>query len=165
MYEKNLSNDHHHLRPSKTHIQGKSVFLAGSIENGKAENWQQYIINKLTAAQAPVTILNPRRPNWDSTWKAEKSNPQFYEQVTWELEAQERADLIVMYFAPGTKSPISLLELGLFCRAKKMVVCCPNGFWRKGNVDIVCERYNVPTVASLEGLVKTVLAFFTQNIK
>jgi hypothetical protein len=47
-----------------------------------------------------------------------------------------------MYFVPGTISPISLMELGLF--ANKCVVYCPEGFERKGNVDIVCQRYNIP---------------------
>jgi hypothetical protein len=49
-----------------------------------------------------------------------------------------------MYFDPNTKSPISLLELGLFASSKKLIVCCPDGFWRKGNVRIVCELYNIP---------------------
>jgi hypothetical protein len=49
-----------------------------------------------------------------------------------------------MYFDPNTKSPISLLELGLFAQSKKLIVCCPRGFWRKGNVDITCDRYGIP---------------------
>ena len=57
-----------------------------------------------------------------------------------------------MYFDPNTKSPISLLELGLFAQSKKLIVCCPEGFWRKGNVDIVCDRYNIPNYDSLEKL-------------
>ena len=56
----------------------------------------------------------------------------------------------MMYFDPSTKSPISLLELGLFARTGKTIVVCPDGFWRKGNVDIVCERYGVKVAHSLE---------------
>jgi hypothetical protein len=36
-----------------------------------------------------------------------------------------------------------------------MIVCCPEGFWRKGNVDIVCSRYNVQQVQNIEELIET----------
>lgn len=58
-----------------------------------------------------------------------------------------------MYFDPSTKSPISLLELGLYARAGKMIVCCPDGFWRKGNVDIVCFRHKIKQVQTLDALI------------
>lgn len=119
-----------------------SVFLAGSIEMGKAEDWQ----TKLTTALADnmrLVVLNPRRDDWDSTWVQEKTNPQFNEQVTWELDGQDEASVIAMYFDPATKSPITLLELGLYARHPGLVVFCPKGFWRKGNVDIVCDRHGV----------------------
>ncbi len=133
---------------------GKSVFLAGSIEQDKAENWQKYIEDQLNSSD--ITILNPRRDSWNASWEQTIDNPEFNEQVNWELEALEKADLILMYFAPNTKSPISLLELGLFAKSKKMIVCCPKGFWRKGNVDIVCKRYNILQVDSLDELVEQV---------
>lgn len=118
---------------------------------GTAEDWQARIIQSL--ASFAVLIFNPRRENWDASWDQRKDHPLFREQVEWELAALERADLIVMYLAPGTKSPVSLLELGLFGRGGKMVVCCPPGFWRKGNVDIVCERYGIEQVDSLEAVI------------
>jgi hypothetical protein len=65
----------------------------------------------------------------------------------------DSSDIIVMYFDPNTKSPISLLELGLYAASGKLIVCCPEGFWRKGNVDIVCQRYKVPTVETIEDLI------------
>ena len=55
-----------------------------------------------------------------------------------------------MYFAPDTKSPISLLELGLFADRKDMIVVCPDGFWRKGNVEFVCKEYGIPLLNTLE---------------
>ena len=69
------------------------------------------------------------------------------------IAAQEHATLIAMYFDPQTKAPITLLELGLLARSGKLVVCCPTGFWRKGNVEIVCQRFRVPMVPSLQDLV------------
>ena len=122
------------------------IFLAGSIDMGSAIDWQD------------VTILNPRRDDWDSSWEQTIEHPQFREQVEWELKGLERADKILMYFAPGTKAPITLLEMGLFARSHpdKLIVCCPEGFWRKGNVDIVCKMYGVRQVDTLDELIKAV---------
>lgn len=136
------------------------IFLAGSIEMGVAENWQARLEHELR--HLDVVILNPRRDDWDSSWEQSIHNESFVAQVTWELEAQEAADIIAMYFDPSTKSPITLLELGLFGRnhdyfgGRKLIVCCPDGFWRKGNVDIVCKRYGIEMVASIDDLVRHV---------
>ncbi len=127
--------------PKKIYLDSKAVFLAGSIEMGKAVNWQQLVEDRLK--DTDWTIFNPRRDDWDSSWEQNIENKQFREQVEWELEALKKADAILMYFDPETKSPISLLELGLFARSRKMIVVCPRGFWRKGNVDIVCKQYGV----------------------
>lgn len=124
-----------------------TVFLAGSIEMGVAENWQETLEHELMD-EAELCIFNPRRDDWDSSWKQEITNTHFYEQVSWELDGLERADLIIFYFSPETSSPVSMLELGLFARTGKLLVCCPEGFWRKGNVDIVCERFDIPQVTS-----------------
>ncbi len=128
----------------------KSVFLAGSIEMGKAEDWQKKLEG--ICDDFGYDVLNPRRDDWDSSWTQEFDNPQFFQQVTWELDALETADLIIMYFAPNTKSPISLLELGLFANSGKIRVICPSGFWRKGNVDIVCQYYNIPLYENFDEL-------------
>lgn len=125
------------------------VFLAGSIDMGKAEFWQ----DEVAAALKDCVVLNPRRDDWDNTWVQSIDHPQFKEQVEWELQAMEDADLIVLYLSPGSFSPISLLEFGLF-HSKPMIVCCPEGFYRKGNVDIVCRRYDVPQADSLDDLVE-----------
>jgi hypothetical protein len=132
-----------------------SVFLAGSIEMGAATNWQRQVEVALDGLS--VVILNPRRDAWDAGWVQSIGNPEFREQVEWELEAQERADVIAMYFDPATRAPVTLLELGLFARSGKLVVCCPDGFWRKGNVEIVCARYGVPLVAEFEEFVSLLI--------
>jgi hypothetical protein len=128
-----------------------SVFLAGSIEMGVARHWQDEFTAELQILFPDEgVILNPRRVEWDSSWEQKEDNPKFAEQVNWELDALDRCGHIVMYFDPNTKSPISLLELGLYASSGKLLVCCPEGFWRKGNVDIVCTRYNIPKVSSLK---------------
>ena len=136
--------------PPKSKI--KQIFLAGSIEMGNATNWQEEVLKSLESKR--VIVLNPRRDHWDSSWEQSIDNPKFKEQVLWEINGLEQSDIIVLYFDPATKSPISLLELGLFARNKKVIVSCPKGFWRKGNVEIVCEKFNIPLFDSLEDLIK-----------
>jgi hypothetical protein len=134
--------------PTRIDKDCKMIFLAGSIEMGTAEEWQTRV--GLYLADKNVILLNPRRLDWDSSWVQSKDNQQFREQVEWELYGLEMAHRILMYFDPETKSPISLLELGLHARSpQKLIVCCPEGFWKKGNVDIVCERYKIPQIKKL----------------
>jgi hypothetical protein len=132
----------------------RAVFLAGSIEMGLAEPWQARVEQAL--ADLDVVVLNPRRDEWDAGWEQSITNAAFRGQVEWELDAQDRADVIAMYYAPSTKAPITLLELGLAARSGKLVVCCPDGFWRKGNVEVVCARYGIPLVADLDAMVSLV---------
>ncbi|KAJ6595750.1 hypothetical protein DFH09DRAFT_146614 [Mycena vulgaris] len=145
--------------PHKVQISGRSVFLAGSIEMGAAEDWQTVMTERML--HLPITIFNPRRDDWDSSWKQSASDPQFREQVEWELDQLDRCDVIAMYFDPNTKAPISLLELGLNAATGKMVVCCPDEFYRKGNVEIVCERFKVPLVQNLDQLIDKVIEKLT----
>lgn len=130
--------------------EGQKVFLAGSIEMGKAAPWQDELSAKLE--DTSLYLLNPRRLDWDSTWRQAADEPNFSEQVHWELSGMECADLIVMYLDPATMSPVSLIELGLHASSGKLIVCCPEGFWRKGNVDITCMRYGTPLVPDLNAL-------------
>lgn len=127
-----------------------SIFLAGSIEMGKAENWHARVEQSL--ADLDVVLLNPRREAWDATWVQSIDNPQFREQVEWELNGLELASLIAVYFSPSTRAPITLLELGLSARRGNVLVCCPEGFWRKGNIEIVCQRYQIPLFETLAEL-------------
>jgi len=128
-----------------------SVFLAGSIELNKAENWQTFCEQEL---HKTFNVFNPRRESWNTSWKQDMNNKYFREQVEWELEALELAQTIIMYFAPGTKSPISLLEFGMYAKSGKMVVVCSDNFWRKGNIDIVCNKYNIQQFNNLSETVK-----------
>lgn len=130
------------------------IFLAGSIEMGIAEDWQKRVVDQFK--EEDVIIFNPRRDNWNSSWVQSKDNLEFRLQVEWELNALEKSDYIILYLDPDTKSPISLIEMGLFAHSKKMFIVCPDGFWRKGNIDIVAERYHIPQFSNLEELITTV---------
>lgn len=145
------------------HIDGNTtIFLAGSIELGKAIPWQTDLVKEFKDDN--ITFFNPRREDWDSSWTQEITDPQFYEQVGWELDSLEEADIIIYCFDPETKSPITLLELGLFARSDKpIIVYCPEGFWRKGNVDFICERFVLFKVDSWNELLATLRGFIDPN--
>jgi len=121
--------------------------LAGSIEQNTAHNWQA-LCEELLKDQ--WNVFNPRREQWDETLEQDIQAKEFNHQVTWEMNAMNTADIILMYLQPGTKSPVSLLELGLQASSGKMVVVCPPGFWRKSNVDFVCNRFDIPRYESMD---------------
>jgi nucleoside 2-deoxyribosyltransferase-like protein len=143
--------------PSRPGLE-RRVFLAGSIEMGKAEQWQERIVAALSGngdgdGDGDLVILNPRRDDWDDSWEQRADDPRFSGQVSWELDMLDAADVVVMYFAPGTRSPVSLLEFGLCARSGKLKVCCPEGFWRRGNVEMVCRRLRIPLFETLDDLI------------
>lgn len=146
------------------HLPAPRVFLSGSTEMGTAEHWQARVEEALVGLDC--TVLNPRRDDWDSSWVQSIENPRFREQVEWEIVALEQAEIVTVYFSPGTKSPITLLELGLLARTtpQKAIVCCPEGFWRKGNVDIVCRRYYVETAPTLETMAEALRVRVLRNL-
>lgn len=59
--------------------------------------------------------------------------------------------------APGSKSPITLLELGLFAKSGKLHVVCTEVFYRYDNVRITCAKYGVPVYASLTEAIGEIL--------
>lgn len=131
-----------------------SIFLAGSIEQGTAREWQQVVINRLQDKEC--VVFNPRRAIWDATLEQSADNPVFYEQVTWELDNLDNASIAFFYFQEGTSSPITLAEFGKVMQAVESgdpvtaVVVCDPGFWRQGNVAIMCERAGVNLYETLE---------------
>ena len=147
--------------------QSTKVFLAGSIEQGKAEEWQSRIIEDLKSFTSDVnieskntiktrlTIFNPRRPDWNPNLPQEAFNEVLRNQITWELDHLEMSDVICLYLDPKTTSPISLLELGLHMRSRKLLVCCPPGFYRKANIDITCQKYGVDVLNDYSTLFST----------
>lgn len=114
-----------------------SIFLAGTIDNGNSANWQVEAAYRLTEK---YSVFNPRKDEWN----ADASYEDVREQAEWEMDAMDAADFILMNFLPGSQSPITLAELGLYAETGKLLVICPEGYWRKANVDAICERYGIP---------------------
>ncbi|EOA90939.1 uncharacterized protein SETTUDRAFT_158426 [Exserohilum turcica Et28A] len=144
-----------HKPPFKPDIDRPSVILYGAM-SGQNKNWQGDLINSLS--DLSVAILDPRRDEWDNTWVEDISFQPFREQVEWEMDYARVADVIAFYFAGEAEvlQPITLLELGLYAGTGKAVVCCPKGFWKRGNVQLVCERYGIEICETREELGKNV---------
>lgn len=125
---------------------------------GAAVNWQERLEQEL--ADYDIVICNPRRDDWDSSWVQDISHPQFSEQVRWEMEHLENVDLKVFYFDPKGLAPITLLELGLSSATRQapdnVIVCCPEGYWRRGNVQMVCDRYNITLTDTIDQFISTI---------
>lgn len=124
----------------------KSIFLAGTTKS----NWREALTTSIS--HLPVTVFNPFRPDWDASWREDLSDARFRDQVGWELEMQERADVVVVFFEAGTEGHVSLLELGLCVRHGRALVACEEGYKKRGNVQAVCERFRVGMVGSYEEL-------------
>lgn len=154
----------------ESHNKTINIFLAGSIDMGQAKNWSSEIIKKLKdldIIESDINVYNPRRDGWDSSWIQEQSNSEFNNQVNWELNNIEDSDIVFFNILPDSKSPITLMELGLCAGSgKTAIVCCPEGFYRKGNVDVMCTRYNIQQYADIDsafGALITIIGKFSRN--
>ncbi|KAF4972768.1 hypothetical protein FSARC_738 [Fusarium sarcochroum] len=135
-----------------------TIFLAGITTNTGEPDWRETLAEKLK--DYPVTIFNPNRPDWDSTWKENFSDKRWEEQVWWELDMQEAADIVVFFFHKSTDAPISLMELGLAVKAKskKVIVCAQDEYKKRGNVEAVCRRFDAKLTSTEEELRHVLLA-------
>ena len=128
-----------------------NLFLGGTIDDGNSIDWQSTLINELNSCDTnyPLMIYNPRREKWDSNANSEEVD----KQIEWELYHLERSDVIVMNILGNSKSPISLMEIGLFARKGKLIVFCNPSFYRYENVKVVCRKYNIPLYSTNDILV------------
>ena len=135
--------------PTIFDYKNKSVFLAGTIDNGTAYPWADKIPEMIN--DDSVAFLNPRRDDWDTSLEQSIDNDKFVEQVEWELEGIRNCDIVFFNFLGGSKSPVTMLELGICIseRPNDIIVVCPKDFWRKGNVDIVCSQKNITVYENL----------------
>lgn len=130
---------------------GFSVFLAGSVAGN---DWRQDLVKLLK--EKDIIFLDPRSDDYDSI-KTSISDPLFVEQVTWEQDGLEHADVVVMFFNRNSESPITLMEFGLFARTKKVIVRCPKGYKHKGYVDVISERFALQQVDTIEEIADLIL--------
>lgn len=146
----------HVNEPDLTGCNVSRLFLAGTIDAGNSNNWQKDYIQQMTqlafdvsccrsdekgydADKDVILIYNPRREKYpeDNSYELEY-------QIQWELDSLELCDSIYMNILPDSKSPITLMELGLYARSGKLKVVCPKEFYRYENVKQVCKKYHIP---------------------
>ncbi|KAL2161837.1 hypothetical protein VTH06DRAFT_7621 [Thermothelomyces fergusii] len=135
------------LAPLRPTITGKlAVFLSGPTTG---TNWREAVTRAV--ARLPVTVLDPFRPDWDGSWREDLSFAPFRAQAEWELDMQDRADLVVVYFGPETDAPVTLLELGLRARSgRPALVACHPAYRKRAYVQIVCRRFGLEYVDGQE---------------
>lgn len=79
----------------------------------------------------------------------------------------EDADTVAVFFGKLAKAPISMMEMGLWVRSEagkgKLIVCCQEGFWKEGNVRILCAKYGVRVVGSVEELGDEILTLLREK--
>ena len=122
----------------------KSVFLAGTIDNGNSTNWQEDVIKEIAKLNINnLDIYNPRREHLNS------GSDELERQIKWEQYHLDKADVIAMVLLDDSKSPISLLELGLYSTSNKLIVFCTPNFYRFDNVRLTCEKYGIELVQDL----------------
>jgi len=129
-----------------------TIFLSGPASHLA---WRRMVEEEFIKDEK-VVVFNPYLKSWDASWVERIVNPKFKDQVDWELEGLGLCDLILMYFDPNAEAPITLLELGLFAKEHKLIVCCPDGFWKKGYVEAVCAMHDVPLFDDLKEAIKVV---------
>jgi hypothetical protein len=125
------------------------IFLAGTIDMGNSRDWQAELHDRFSKMDGRYILFNPRQEHWDASRPGEMDY-----QVRWELDHLEEADMIIMYILGSSKSPISLLEMGLHARGGKMTVICEEDFYRYDNVRITCDYYDVPLYNDLDSFLE-----------
>lgn len=142
-----MSNVNVFTPQTKPSVPVVKVFLAGSIDNGNAVDWQTDIISKFNktfeGTSIQIDVFNPRIENWDTSIDPSEKSDTLIHQIVWELDHLRKADIVVMYLDSDSKSPISLMELGKHMH-NNMFVFCPDSFYRSVNVHTTCEYYGTP---------------------
>ncbi|KAK7177649.1 hypothetical protein PSPO01_16301 [Paraphaeosphaeria sporulosa] len=139
------------------------IFVGGSIEMGKAPEWQAAFADKITSL--PIAAFNPRRIRWDDSLEQNIKNEALRHQIHWEMTNLDQADLIIFYFHPNTISAVTLMELGRYSQSGKIIVCCPEGYHRRGNVQYLCGKDNVLLLDDFDELVNIVIAKVEEILK
>lgn len=122
------------------------IFLAGAIDMGAAVDWQAYVIEQLRDKHC--TLFNPRR--------ATPFTPEMLdEQILWELDALEAADVVFMWFPRDSKAPVAMFESGLYLQSGKLLLGAEDGFYRRRNLELTAQYFNRRIYDSLDEMIAT----------
>lgn len=113
----------------------RSIFLAGSMDHKQEGSWRDTI----SAEFGAYSIFDPTNNNHDHL-----NTKEMKRHINWELDALQLSDMILLNFLPNAQSPISLVELGMYIRSNKLIVICPQEFYKSNYVHTLCKKYNTP---------------------
>lgn len=138
-----------------------SIFLGGTIDSGSSIDWQKALLVELNKRYSlpNLTVYNPRR----AVWPSDSDSDVVKKQILWEQKNLDNADYIFMFLADDSKSPISLLELGLYAESGKLYVFFTDKFYRSENVELTCEKYKIPYLKTND--IGTIANFMFQVMK
>ena len=117
-----------------------SIFIGGTIDDGKSRDFQQDVVKTLSCLPDKYILFNPRDSEWDLTCKQSDSEPRFRKQVDWEQDGLLYSSLIFMYFMGGSRSIISMSELGQYCNSGKLIVSADPDNFKRGNIEVLARR-------------------------
>ena len=159
--------------PERKHkvITNHSIFLAGGITG--CGNWQAQTTDELMSIEN-LTILNPRRKNWDMNAGPEVS----VLQIKWEYDFLRKATEVLFWFTPDTLQPIALYELGATLQRNAKVwntkdkviptygqtifIGCDPNYQRKFDVQVQAKLIGYPykVYESLESLLACIKDYY-----
>ncbi len=118
---------------------GPKIFLAGSVNNGKAVDWQTRAITYMETqwTENNAVVYNPRRPDGEFLPENE------VEQATWTISMLNAVDYIILHLAGDSGSPISTFELGLFVNDKRLHLSIDDSYVRKEIIEIHYDFFGV----------------------
>lgn len=113
--------------PAESDLNGLSIFLGGGITS--CPLWQPQMVDLLK--DTDLILVNPRRENFDIT------NPNMtVEQIEWEHKYLEKATARLFWFPKETLCPITLFELGKYCKINPLFVGCHPEYQRKTDLEV-----------------------------
>ncbi|TYA78616.1 nucleoside 2-deoxyribosyltransferase domain-containing protein [Seonamhaeicola marinus] len=136
---------HNQIKAKETHKD--YVFLAGSIDLNLDGNWREQVINLIGDK---VHFIDPTISGHDAM-----NDLQMESHINWELDMLDLADKVFLNFLEESKSPISLVELGMYTRTSKLIVVCPNAFYKSRYIKTLCKKYKIPLFTTLDAAVRT----------
>lgn len=122
------------------------VYLSGAMTG---EDWQSKFTNELDSLR--VDVFSPRYPSSHTVTPPDGL-------FEWEIDHMSIANVIAFNFIPDEDCSSALIALGMYAKTDRIIVCCPDGFFKKGDIDALCNREDIPQVDSLDLLIKWTIA-------
>jgi hypothetical protein len=130
------------------------VFVAGTSEESMGTEWRGQVVAGLE--DLPIAIVKSRLAERGGAGEQRCWNPQFRSHVKRERAGLDDADVVLMYLGRGPACARLMLDLGSLVMERlgnTLVVCCPEEFELRGDVEMMAERQEICLVESLDEMV------------